>query len=134
MITSNSFGHTGAIVVEIAYPNTIARQVATVRNQDEADRLVRHHNRKYMVDRLQSWLRQRKEAVKHSPDASKIMLIAQLQVLLGYHQHASLKSLCAAIAKHAEYFEKVSPSESSRFYGHYTTVIQPILAYCRNAN
>jgi hypothetical protein len=132
MITAYSFGKPGAILVELSYPNTVVKRYATVPNPGDVDRLVHHHSRKYVIEKLKSWLSQWKVALKVTESPTKINEVAQLQVLVNYYQQASLEAIKVAINRHSIVFAYVAPSENAKLYNYYTNTIKPILEYCES--
>jgi hypothetical protein len=96
----------------------------------EAERLVYYHNRRYILDKINSWLNQRKIAVKQSPDKSRLLKVATMQVLISSYRDKSLYQLCKMIKQHDDYFKAISPEPGSSHYPYYKNTILPILGYC----
>ncbi|MBS7565132.1 hypothetical protein KHS38_12025 [Mucilaginibacter sp. Bleaf8] len=128
IITANYTEHNGYTALQINYPHG-TQFVNVPGGLGEAERLLYYHNRKYITDKLNSWLNQRKKAVKLSPDKSKVLTVAQLQVLLSYYRENSLRQVCIKIKEHRHLIEAIAP-DSGMHYNYYNKVIKPILQFC----
>jgi hypothetical protein len=130
MITAHSFGEPGAILVELIFPNNQPTQYGTVSTPGEVQRLKYFHKRKYIIEKLQRWLRQRKMALLFSPDASKINDVVKLQGLLAYYEQASLATVCKSVSIHSDLYKSLAPGNSSKLFNYYANFILPILFFC----
>jgi len=130
MITANAVPYANFMHLEIIFPDKKQHELKTVANLQEANRLIYFLNRKYILSKLTSWLKQRRFALQSSPDNGRTLEAAKLIVLLHYYENAGLHVLCQFIINHKTIIETVAPGNHSSQYNHYKNIIQPILVFC----
>ncbi len=133
MITANSIFSTNSssLLIELRWPNrrTVERQ--EVANEEQAIDLVKYLNRRYILDTLRSWARQRHKALEVRSGAGRLLKAAELLVLLSGLDNAKLPALCNAVALHEEWFRIIAPADVSSHHRYYYNSILPIIEYCR---
>lgn len=132
MITANATPYPCFMYLEIIYPGRKHRECKAVKDEQEANRLIAHLNRKYIYEKLSSWLRQRRFALQQSTAIAKKPEVARLLIMLNYYEKKELQGLCKFVNEHKAIIEMVAPPPSSTFHNHYSKVIQPIIAFCND--
>lgn len=108
-------------------------QVVRGTDQDVRRKLY-FRNRKYIIDTLGPWLKQRKRAIEERPDqeefSQKLEKVTALRDMVLHHTFSSLWSLCAYVIRKRDDISLIAPGESSRHFKYYSTTILPIIEYC----
>jgi hypothetical protein len=131
MITAYATVYPRFMQLEIIRPDNNQVQFKNVDDINEAQRLVYFLTRRYILEKLRGWLKQRREALRNTGSGQKFADASKLLVLLNYYDHAALLGLCHFISLHINMFEAIAPVETSRQFGHFEKIINPILSYCR---
>ena len=130
MIIANAKPFDGGLQLELKYPNNQPSQFAQVSTIAEGERLLNYHNRKFISDKLCSWLRQRTKAGVILRQKLTVET-AQLQVLLALNRNSSLDGLCRIVSTHRFEFERLAPPiTSAQCHPYYVGTIVPILNFC----
>ena len=96
-----------------------------VLSEQEAMRMLHFQNRRYIVETLTKWLKQRNVATAYSnPKGVKLLDLLQHIEKAGFHY------IRVTVGRMRADFETMRPSINSRYHNHYVTTILPILEYC----
>ena len=132
MIIAQATPYPNFMSLEIIYPDTKQHEFKNVATLEDANRLIYFLNRKYILEKLKSWLKQRRFAIQMTSNRSRSMEVAKMLVLLNYYDHAGLHVLCAFITKHRSVIETLVPPLTSVHYNHYQNQIKPIIDFCQS--
>lgn len=106
-------------------------QSAKAFSQGEACRLAHFMNRRYIIDTMCSWLRQRMKAYQAEGfEAQRITALGLLGELI-YLSQASVGAIRQFIREHEKQLLSIAPGEKSRQHNYYEKVIVSIKAFCQ---
>lgn len=97
-----------------------------VSSEQEARRMLQFENRKYIIETMVAWLKQRQHALNSSSENAN-ELINKLQFI----RKASITCICKSIDEARKDFESLRPSETSTCFSYYQNAILPILDFCK---
>ena len=102
--------------------------------EQDVRRMLYFRNRKYIIETLGAWLKQRKRAIEERPDqeefSKKLEKVIALRDMVLHHTFSSLWSLCDYVVRKQAEIEFIAPGENSRHYNYYQKTILPIIRYC----
>jgi len=131
MITANCIkAPDNYFLVRLNYPANNRKEYTTVKGMENVNRIIYFHNRRYIVEKLSSWLRQRMYVADITNNTGLLASAAQLYTVVQFHQNASLIGVCGIIFKNAERFKAIAPGEQSKHFKHFNSIILPILNFC----
>lgn len=96
----------------------------------DAQRIVDFHNRKYILEKMSSWLHQRKYAMSMMAGTEeRLKDIQAIEMGLAYRKHASLGNICAYLHLVEPQIRLLIPPVKSAHYKIFYTTILPILRF-----
>lgn len=121
------------LIIEFSDPNGNYKDhpnhfVAVSSHTDLLKRLY-FKNRVYICDTLSSFLNQRLHALP-----SYNTRIEMMKEAINRGRTFTYPALCELVFTHQQNIKSIAPTESSRFYNHFKTVIEPILIECENVH
>lgn len=90
----------------------------------EMRKFIHHTLRQWVIARSVSYV------TKAAYTDSRRVAINKLMLMFSYHQDSRLHVLCNRIYKDGKYFVEIFPTEDSRNYKYFKTVIAQILLWC----
>lgn len=103
-------------------------------NYQDVRRMLYFRNRKYIIETLGSWIKQRKRAIEERPNQDFFLKKVDTAIILRdvvlHHSFSSLWSLCDYVVRKQDDIKFIAPAESSRHYKYYNNTIVPIIEYC----
>lgn len=137
MITANYIQTPTGLQVRFNIPDPekgLLFEFTTAADMAEAKRKLYFRLRRYIVEKISAFIRQRSHAIAPHPAleryAEKMAVIQTLRLQLEHYEKASYWQLCNLISRQAAKIELIAPRETSRFYGHYQRTILPIIQHC----
>jgi hypothetical protein len=116
------------LLVRFAHPNELMdkKPYSFASSDFDVERRRIFLTRNYIVEKLTSWLRQREYAAPGYKKEAESLL-----TWLVCYKETSYTNVVSFVNRHHNAFTSMAPSERSRFYDHYKTIVEPILIYCK---
>ena len=106
-------------------------QAAKASSAGEAERFAHFMNRRYIIETMCAWLRQRMKAYQvtgfEQQRTAAIVILGELIFL----SQASVGAIRKYLREHEKQIRSIAPGEKSRQYRYYEKVIGSIMAFCQ---